>query len=125
MKMKRPKSVLKLLEKTKKMKFSSSPQDPCPSLKLRRIYSALSSHIRAWESSIFRGQNWPLGFQNLNFLYFLSGFCLYPDFNLSNSFSFVFRFLSIFTLYFSSLSLSYIPCQCTSPVSGHSHLSLG
>lgn len=38
-------------------------------------------------------------------------FCLYPYFCLSNSFSLVFLFLSIFSLYLSSLSLSYIPCQ--------------
>lgn len=46
-------------------------------------------------------------------------FCLYPCFCLSISFSLFFLFLSIFFLYLSSLSLSKIPCQCTSPVKGH------
>lgn len=57
--------------------------------------------------------------------YRLRGFCLYPDFILSISLSLVFLFLSIFNLYLSSLSLSYIPCQCISPVNGHNHISVG
>lgn len=54
-----------------------------------------------------------------------SDFCLYPYLNLSSNFSIVFLFLSIFNLYLSSLSFSYTPCQYTSPVNGHNHVSLG